>query len=319
MFAYAVRRLLSTIPLLALGTFIVFWGVSAIGDPLARLATCTTCDESAYQRLIDLYELDKSVPERYVSWIGDVLTGDFGTSTSLGESPVSGIIWDRFGNTLLLAVPAFLLIAVLAISISVFSAIRQYSLGDYAITGLSFLGISMPTFFVAILLQVFWGQYFPDWTGMKPFFVHGKHDDTLLELLGSMTLPVITLMAVVTATESRFGRSSMLEVINADYIRTARAKGLSERRVVFRHALRNALIPLVTIWALDFAALLSGSVVTETVFSWPGLGPLLVSSIEAQDLDLIMAIVLLIAVLVVMFNLIADLLYGVLDPRIRYG
>ena len=140
----------------------------------------------------------------------------------------------------------------------------------------------------------------------------------IADLMASATLPIITLMLVSVASESRFQRAAMLEVIHSDYIRTARAKGLPERTVIFKHALRNALIPLVTIWAIDFAFLLGGSVITETVFAWPGLGRLLISSIFAQDIDVVMGITVLIGVTVIIFNLIADLLYGVLDPRIRY-
>ncbi|MFQ5949051.1 MAG: ABC transporter permease, partial [Acidimicrobiia bacterium] len=184
--------------------------------------------------------------------------------------------------------------------------------------GFSFLGISMPTFFFGLLLQVFFVVWWQDWTGTKPFYATGMHTESFGDLISSLTLPVLTLMLVVVAGESRFERSAMLEVINSDYIRTARAKGLPPRTVIFRHALRNALIPLVTIWALDFAFLLGGSVITETVFAWPGLGRLLVGSIFAQDLDLVMAITMFIGIIVVAFNLIADLLYGVLDPRIRY-
>ena len=317
MLAYTVRRLLATIPLLVVGSFFVFWAVSFASDPLARLATCTTCDQSAYQRIIDLYELDESIPERYLGWVGDALTGDLGRSTSVGQD-VSTILRTRGWNTAMLAVPAFVITASLAVLIAVYSATRQYSKADYAITGLSFLGISMPTFFFGLLLQVFWGIWWQDWTGTKPFYVTGKHDDGFLDLLASMTLPVLTLVTISVAAESRFGRAAMLEVVGSDYIRTARAKGLSRRRVVWRHGLRNALIPLVTLWALDFAILLSGAVVTETVFAWPGLGPALVRGIFESDLDLVMGITMFSAVLVIGCNLVADLLYGVLDPRIRY-
>ncbi|MDH4306248.1 MAG: ABC transporter permease [Acidimicrobiia bacterium] len=317
-FAYAVRRIFTTIPLLVAATFVVFVLVSISGDPLARLATCTTCSDAAYDRLIDLYELDKPIPLRYVGWITDAATGDLGTSTSLGEKPVAGIVAERLWNTALLAVPSFLLIAFLAVVLGVFSAIKQYSIGDYLVTGASFVGIAMPTFFFGLLLQAFWGVWWQDWTGWKPFYVTGKHVASFGDYLASATLPIITLTIVLLATESRFQRAAMLEVIGSDYIRTARAKGLSERRVIFKHALRNALIPLVTLWALDFAGLLGGSVITETIFAWPGLGQLLVSALPNLDLDLVMGLVMVAALLTISFNLLADLLYGVLDPRIRY-
>lgn len=318
MLTFAVRRVAATIPVLVVATFVVYVLVSVANDPLARLATCTNCDQAAYDRIIDLYDLDRPIPVRFVSWIGDAVQGDLGVSSSLGERPVGPILLERAWNTALLAVPAFVLIAITAIVLSVISAVRQYSLGDYLVTGGSFLGISMPTFFFGLLLQVTFGVWWQDWTGTKPFYVTGMHLESFGDYVASAALPIATLALVIVATESRFGRASMLEVINADYIRMARSKGLSERKVVFVHALRNAMIPIVTLWALDFSALLGGSVITETIFAWPGLGQLLVSSLTAQDLDMVMGIVMFIAVVTIGFNLVADLLYGLLDPRVRY-
>jgi peptide/nickel transport system permease protein len=317
-FAYSLRRILTTIPLLFIATFFVYAGVRfAGGDPLARLATCVTCDPSAKQRIVDLYDLDESIWQQYGGWVANAASGDFGQSTSVGE-PVSEVLRERGKNTAIVAVPAFVITALLSVALSVYAAVKQYSVGDYVITGLSFVGIAMPTFFFALLLQVFWGVWWQDWTNTKPFYITNMHDDTFLHLLASMTLPVATLVIISVAGESRFGRAAMLETVNSDYVRTARAKGLAMRRVVWRHALRNALIPLVTVWAIDFAFLLGGSVVTETVFSWPGLGPPFLDAIFQGDLNLVMGVTMLSAVIVIVFNLIADLLYGVLDPRIRY-
>jgi peptide/nickel transport system permease protein len=318
MLTYTLRRIAATLPVLVGATFLVYVLVSVANDPLARLATCTNCDQAAYDRIIDLYDLDQPIPVRFLGWIGSAVQGDLGVSTSLGEQPVGPILFERAWNTALLAVPAFVLIAITALVLSVISAVRQYSLGDYLVTGGSFLGISMPTFFFGLLLQVAFGVWWQDWTGTKPFYVTGMHLESWGDYIASATLPIATLALVIVATESRFGRASMLEVINADYIRMARSKGLSERKVVFVHALRNAMIPIVTLWALDFSALLGGSVITETIFAWPGLGQLLVSSLTAQDLDLVMGVVMFIAVITIAFNLIADLLYGFLDPRVRY-
>jgi peptide/nickel transport system permease protein len=314
---YAVRRLLFAVPIVLLSTMITFWAVSVSSDPLAQLATCPTCGEGAYQRLIDLYELDKPIPQRYLGWLGDAVTGDLGVATSQGERPVADIFWERFGNTLRLAVPSFVMVAVVALFLSVYSALRQYTVGDYVVTGFSYFGLAMPTFFFGLVLQQFWGIWFPDWTGWKPFYVTGMRTDTWGEYLSSVTLPAITLTLVLVAGESRFGRAAMLEIKNSDYVRTARAKGLSERVVVFKHMLRNAMIPIVTVWALDASALLGGSVVTESIFAWPGLGRMLLDGIFAQDLDMTMAVVSSLAIIAVVFNLLADLLYGVLDPRIR--
>jgi peptide/nickel transport system permease protein len=319
MLIYAVRRLLAAIPLIIAATSLVFVLTSLGGDPVAaRLATCTTCDESAYQRLIEVYELDLPVyPQRYLSWLGDFVGGDMGVAISQGERPVADIVVERGINTMYIAVPAFVLIAVSALTLGVYQAVKQYSVGDYVITGISFLGISMPTFFFGLLLQamVIW---YLNATGDKFFNVNGMDRSTFVAYLQTATLPIITLALISIAGESRFQRAATLEVLNSDYIRTARAKGLPERTVIFKHALRNALIPLVTVWALDFALLLGGSVITETVFSWPGLGLQFITALTSQDLDLMMAVTMITIMLVVMFNLVADILYGVLDPRIRY-
>lgn len=318
MVTFAIRRILLAIPVVLLATMIAFTAVALSGDPLARLATCTTCSDEARQIIIERYELDKSIPERYLGWLGDAVTGDLGVATSQGERPVSEILPDRAWNTILLAVPAFFLTAILALILSIWSALRQYKPEDYVITTFSYIGLAMPTFFFGIVLQQLWGIWIPDWFGVKPFRVQGLSTDSFAEYLSYATLPIITLAIISVAAESRFGRAALLDLKTSDFIRTARAKGASERRVVLRHLLRNAMIPIATLWALDAAALLGGAVITETIFSWPGLGRMLVDGIFAQDLDMVMAVVVFLSILTVIFNLIADLAYGWLDPRIRY-
>jgi peptide/nickel transport system permease protein len=320
LFAYVVRRVLSTIPLLIVGTFIVFVLTAVSGDPLSRLATANV-DQAAYDRVIALYNLDQPIPIRYANWMINAVQGDMGPAPSQGSQPTFDIVMARAFNTMRLAIPAFLIIAVLAVTLGVYSAVNQYSKLDYFVTGFSFLGISLPTFVFGLLLQVIFGIWFFEWFGVRPFFVLGMRtveQHGFVDMVRSHVLPIATLVLVITAAESRFQRAAMLEVINSDYIRTARAKGLPRRTVILKHGLRNALIPLVTIWALDFALLLGGSVVTESIFAWPGLGRLLLEAIFQQDLNLTMGVVMFVALLVVVFNLIADLLYGVLDPRIRY-
>ena len=320
MLAYTLRRVLATIPLLLLGTFIVYVLVAISGDPLAKLATCNLCDQSAFDRIIDLYDLDKPIPERYLNWIVNALQGDFGPAVSFGEIDAGALVLERAANSARIAIPAFFIIVTIAVALGVYSAVNQYSRLDYAVTGLSFLGISLPTFVFALLLQTIM-IWLLDGFGWRPFFVTGMRtvaQDGFLDMLRSHVLPVVTLVLVLTASESRFQRAAMLEVINSDYIRTARAKGVPRRKVILRHGLRNALIPMVTIWALDFAALLGGSVVTETIFAWPGLGPLFIAAVTQLDLNLTMAVVMLTSLLVIGFNLLADLAYGWLDPRIRY-
>lgn len=318
MFIFAVRRLITAIPVLLVATFFTFWATSFVVNPLDALATCVDCSPAAYDRLIDLYELDKPVPLRYTSWLGDFVTGDMGAATSQGERPVSDIFWERGLNTLYLAGPAFILLIILGTTTGIYSALKQYSAGDYAITSVSYLGLAMPTFFFGLLLQVIFAIWVPKYLGIKPFWSSGLHDESPLQLLRSLVLPVTTLMFVLLASDSRFIRASVLDIKSADYIRTARAKGVSERKVVTKHLFRNALIPAVTLWSLNASALFGGSLITETIFSWPGFGRLLIDATFAGDLDLTMAIVFAITALVVLFNLLADLLYGVLDPRIRY-
>jgi peptide/nickel transport system permease protein len=319
--AYVIRRILTTIPLLLIGTFVIYLLVSVSSNPLDRLRACQTCDPAAEQRLIELYNLDQPIPQRYGNWMIGAVQGDMGPAISVGNQPAFDVVVARGINTARLAVPAFVIVALLAIGLGVYSAVRQYSKLDYVVTGVSFLGISLPTFVFGLLLQLIFAIWWFDWFGSRPFLTQGFRtvaNDGWVDMLRAHVLPITTLVLVITASESRFMRASMLEVVNSDYIRTARAKGLPPYKVIFKHGLRNAMIPLVTIWAIDFAALLGGSLVTETIFSWPGLGLLLLRALEAADLNLVMGIVLFISLLVVVFNLIADLLYGVLDPRIRY-
>jgi peptide/nickel transport system permease protein len=319
--AYVIRRILTTIPLLLIGTFVIYLLVSVSSNPLDRLRSCQTCDPAAEERLIELYNLDQPIPERYANWMISAVQGDMGPAISVGNQPAFDVVMQRGRNTARLAIPAFVIVALLAIGLGVYSAVRQYSKMDYLVTGVSFLGISLPTFVFGLLLQLIFAIWWFDWFGTRPFLTQGFRtvaSDGWVEMLRAHVLPITTLVLVITASESRFMRASMLEVVNSDYIRTARAKGVAPSRVIFKHGLRNAMIPLVTIWAIDFAALLGGSLVTETIFSWPGLGLLLLRALEAADLNLVMGIVLFISLLVVIFNLIADMLYGVLDPRIRY-
>lgn len=318
MFAYITRRVLVTIPLLIVAMYIVFVAVSASSNPLGEFYLCLPRCQAGFDRIVEVYNLDVNIWVRPFFWFRDALTGDFGQSSALGM-PVSEVIRTRGWNTAMIAIPAFLISAVLALLLSVYSARRQYTLGDYVFTGLAFIGLAFPSFVLALLLQNIFGVQLQNWFGIKPFNTGRKSGDNFIELIRDITLPVMTLVILSISADSRFGRASMLESLGQDYIRTARAKGLSESKVVWKHALRNALIPLVTLWALSLSALLSGSIVTESIFSWPGLGPAFLRALDDTDLDLILGIVLFTGVVTVVFNLIADVLYGVLDPRIRLG
>lgn len=317
MLAYVIRRLLVTIPLLMIALYLVHVGVSTTTDPRSAFYLCLPRCQDGFDQITEAYNLDQSVWVRPFSWFGNAIQGDLGFSESIGE-PVTEVLWERGKNTAMIAIPAFVIGAIVALLLSVYSARHQYTFGDYFFTGLAFFGFAFPSFVMALLLQNIFGVQFENWFGVKPFNTGRKTGENFFELVRDVTLPVTSLMILGIAADSRFGRSSMLETLNQDYIRTARAKGLNERTVVWKHALRNALIPLVTLWALNLSALLGGAVVTESIFSWPGLGPMFLRALSEADLDLLLGFVMLTGTIVVVFNLIADILYGVLDPRIRF-
>ncbi len=317
MLAYLVRRILVTIPLLFIALYLVHVGVSATRDPLGDLYICLPLCQDGFDTVQAQYNLDVNIWLRPFTWFADALRGDFGESNTINGS-VGGILLDRGKNTAMIAIPAFVFGSIIALLLSVYSARRQYSFGDYFFTGLSFIGFAFPSFVMALLLQNIFAVQFEDWFGVKPFNTGRKTGENVLELIRDVTLPATSLAILGIAADSRFGRSAMLETLNQDYIRTARAKGLPEKTVVWKHALRNAMIPIVTLWALNLSALLGGAIVTESIFSWPGLGTAFLPALNKPDLDLLLAIVSLSAVIVVVFNLIADILYGILDPRIRF-
>jgi peptide/nickel transport system permease protein len=233
-------------------------------------------------------------------------------------------LWRVMKNTLQLVVAAELLAIILAVGIGVLSALKQYSFFDYSATSLSFLGLATPVFWLALMLQVLVVYVF-QWTGHRVFPIAnlsdvdpGKGIDFAIDRAHHLVLPVLVLMVASIATYSRYMRASMLEVVNSDYVRTARAKGLNERSVTMKHAFRNALIPIVTVVALNFGALLSGAVVTETVFSLDGMGLYFINALGTADPYPVMAWLMITATMIILFNLVADILYGVLDPRVRY-
>ncbi|NUR86859.1 MAG: ABC transporter permease [Nonomuraea sp.] len=325
MLNYTIRRLLVSIPVIVASTFIVFLLVTLSGDPLAGLkgrnpppSPQVVAVEAA--RL----HLDQPVLQRYWTWITGVLHGDSGpsvrTNIDIGHEIVT-----RLGVTLRLIAVAVVLALLLAVFVGVVSAVKQYSGIDYGFTFAAFLFLSMPSFWFAVLLKQagislnnLLGDQVLSTIGERSVVVEGGTWAHLTDAAGHMVLPTISLALISFGAWSRFQRASMLDVLNSDYVLFARAKGLSRRRVVIKHALRTALIPMVTITALDFASLVSGAVITETVFQWRGLGDFLVSSINQRDAYAVLAWLLVVAVAVIVFNLLADLLYALLDPRIRY-
>ena len=320
MLTFVARRLLLSIPVLLAASFIIFFFVALSGDPLSELRMNPRVSQVTLDTIIERNHLDDPVIVRYGHWLSDIVRGDLGT-TLLGGDPIWPDLKRVLPNTIQLILLAEIVAVSLAIGIGVLSAIRQYSAFDYAATTVSFLGFSTPVFWFALTLQVLVTNLYLE-TGFRLFYTANlnstDYGNFWIDRLQHLALPVIVLSFAYLASYSRYIRGSMLEVVNADYVRTARAKGLSERRVVYRHAFRNAMIPLVTVVALDFGALFGGAVVTETVFSLDGMGLWFVHSLAETDTNAVMAFLMVTAVMIVFFNLLADIAYGWLDPRIRY-
>ncbi len=259
--------------------------------------------------------LNDPIPVQYMRWLGNVSKGDFGTSYAR-KMPVTEMILDRLPNTLLLMASSLFLAAIVAIPFGVISATRQYSMTDYGVTVGSFLGLATPNFWLGIMLiMVFSVQL--GWTPVGGISTIGA-DFSILDRLRHLILPALVLATADMAGLTRYTRSSMLEVINQDYIRTARAKGFRERRVVYKHGLRNGLIPVITMFGLMLPTMIGGSAIVESVFNWPGIGKMFIDATFQRDYPVIMAITMFGAILTVIGNLIADILYAVLDPRIEY-
>jgi peptide/nickel transport system permease protein len=326
MLAYSVRRALISVPILIVATFVVFVMVSLSGDPLAQLKQRNppppprTLELEAHR-----LHLDEPRLTRYWHWILGILHGDFGPSV-LSNQVIGHELVTRFLITFRLIAVAMLLALVLAIIVGVISAVKQYSGTDYTFTFFGFLFLAMPSFWFAILLKqaginfnTSVGDQVLFTIGDSSVYVQGGAWAHFTDIAGHMVLPTISLALLSFAAWSRFQRASMLEVLNSDYVRLARAKGLRRGTVMRRHALRTALIPLVTVTALDLGAIISGAVVTETVFQWRGAGSFLLDSIRNYDVYAVSGWLLISATFVILFNLCADLLYAVLDPRIRYA
>lgn len=321
---FVLRRVAMAIPLIGLSSFLVFCLVAVSGDPLGELRANPNVPPETIELRRQQLNLDEPLLERYGIWVSNAVTGDFGEDIRGRE--VTGRIAAAAGVTLRLVVGAVVVAVLLGVTIGVIAALRQYSAFDYASTFLAFVFFSMPVFWLAAVLKdvgirvndLFEVNFFKT-VGEKSVSVEGGWLATWSDRLGHMVLPVLTLILLQVAGWSRFQRGAMLEVLNADYVRTAKAKGLLKRQVVLRHALRNALIPIVTLVAIDFGLLISGTVITETVYGWDGMGRLLTNSVIAGDVNVVQAWLLLAATAVVTFNLLADIIYGYLDPRIRRG
>lgn len=320
---YVIRRLLQAVPLLFFISLIIFTLLRLTpGGPLARFENDPTISQEDLNRIRAEMGLDDPLPVQYGRWLSATLQGDFGESYT-AHRPVVEMIAERLPNTLRLMSVAFLVTLCIAIPVGVISAVKKYSWFDHLVTTIAFAGQSVPIFwFGLILILVFYSTLENPWRG-GPLFPAGgtssiDQQPNFWDSAWHMVLPVAMLSLAWVSWYTRFLRSSMLEIIHQDYVRTARAKGLSELWVIGKHALINALIPLVTLVALDLPALFAGAVFTETIFSWPGMGRLFYQSALRRDYPVLMAVVMMTAVLIILSNLIADMIYGYLDPRIRY-
>jgi ABC-type dipeptide/oligopeptide/nickel transport system permease component len=303
---YAIRRLLGLVPTLLGVTLAVFFIVRLIpGDP-AQLLAGDDAPPEAIESIRQAYGLDRSLPEQYLRYLGRLAQGDFGTSLRSGR-PVWDEVWARYPNTIALAIVGVTITLLVGLPLGVYAAAHRGNWGDAFVMAVSTTGISMPVFWAGLLLQLLFAFHL----GWLPSSGAGG--------LAHLILPGVTVGLYSVASVARQVRTAMVEVLLQDYIRTARAKGLPQVSVRYRHALRNALLPTITVLSLQFGFLMGGAVLTETVFAYPGLGRYLVQSILQRDYPVVQSCILLIASTYALINLTTDLLYGVIDPRIKYS
>ena len=311
--AYIARRLLGLIPMLLLISFAVFALVLAVpGDPARTIAGGLDASESRVEEIRQELGLDDSLVEQYLRWLGDVVSGDLGTSLFNGRT-VAGELAARFPVTLSLALGAIVFAAVVGIPLGLLAGTRPGSLLDRALSVGTTFGIALPDFFLATAMVVLFAVN----RDLLPAIGYVDIAESPLEWARHLVMPWIALGVASAASLARQVRGSMIEVLDADYIRTARAKGLGERRVLGRHALKNALTPAMTVLGLQFAYLLGGTFIIESIFALPGIGTYMLAAITSRDLPVIQGVVLLVATIFVFTNLVVDILYGVLNPKVR--
>lgn len=329
---FILRRILISIPVLIGISFLVYMiMLLAPGGPTAAFGNDPRMTAEQKQKIIEAWGLNKSPIEQYWNWLTSMLRGDWGYSFD-SRRPVLDLIVERIPATLILTVTAFIIQQLVALPLGILSAVKRYSLTDKILTVLTYIGFSMPTFWLGLVLLFtfaanlrwlptggitdprepgFLKSAYWDWWSRAPFEAFGS-------LVTHLALPVLTLVVVGIAADARYMRSSMLETLNQDYIRTARAKGFSGGQVVRKHALRPSLLPVVTNITLSIPFLIGGAIVTETIFSWPGMGRLFIEAIGVADYPVMIGLVFILAALILFFNIVADVSYALLDPRIRY-
>jgi ABC-type dipeptide/oligopeptide/nickel transport system permease component len=319
MIGYIARRILQMIPVF-IGVTIILFILRAPGilpgDPIKLITGEKAISPVLYNQLVEKYGLDDPLIVQYKNYVVSLLQGDLGTSYQKGRS-VSDILLEKLPNTIKLALAAIIIEMIFGISAGIISAIKRYSFWDILVTFSTSVLVSLPVFWLGMLLQVLVGVKFKQW-GLPYLPISGmssRQFPTAVHII----LPAITLAAISTAYCARIMRSQLLEVTGQDYIRTASAKGLSYRRVIGGHAMKNAMIPVITFLGLDLGAMIGGTILTETVFNWPGIGYEMYLAIGSRDWPIIMGGTIIIVVLVMILNLIVDISYAFLDPRIRYG
>jgi peptide/nickel transport system permease protein len=325
MFAYVIRRLLISIVVLFFATILVFVLVASSGNPLALLMANPHIPHSTIVAREKILHLNDPLWQRYWIWFSGVLHGDFG-STIQGQDVASQAMSHLF-VTLRMVVIATVIAIFVAIFMGVLAAVRQGKATDHTITVTNFILLATPVFVLGLALKEFVAIPINEHLNRIVFYTNGEQSPTLSgsfisrfpDYAAHTALPVITLILVSYSSWAIYQRSSMIETLDADHVRLARAKGLTSRRVLVRHVLRNALIPVTTVVALDFAAVLGGALLTEIIFGWQGLGQWYLTGVTNLDTNVMLAYLLITATFVILFNLLADILYGVLDPRIRYG
>lgn len=316
---YIAKRLLQTIPILIGISIIIFTLVNLQpGDPYAHMMDPNLSADMREEMLEKIGYYDP-LPVQYVRWLGRAIQGDLGYSI-VYKAPVLNVISSRIGNTFILSLTAIMLSIIIAIPIGIITAIRRKQFIDYVATVIALMGLSIPAFFFGMLM-IKWFAVDLQWLPIAGMVTAGAHLEGMAyvsDVVSHMILPTLVLALINTASLMRYTRSHMIEMIEQDFIRTARAKGISGYRVIYKHALKNCMIPIVTIISLQIPTLLSGALLTETIFIWPGIGRLNYEAVMNRDYPLIMGIVMCIAILTLAANLIADILYALIDPRIKY-
>src|SRR5262245_51116966 len=325
MLRFIIRRLLISIPLLVVASVLVFTVMHLTTDPAAGLRVNPRISAADMTRYRHDLGLDRSGPAQYFAWLGNFVRGKWGTSLFSGIA-VSSQIREALVNSMVLGIVGWLIAVVFGVTIGVIAAVRQYSVFDYLSTSGAFVALSIPVFWFALILQLLFGLYLVRWFHLQEpiFFTAGMVQPgsigfNLLDRLRHLVLPAIVLAVQLLAVYSRYMRASMLEVLHSDYLRTARAKGVRERKVIVNHGMRNALIPITTQAAIDLGGIAGGLIATEAIFQWPGMGALFVRAMSDGDYAIALPWVMLTMAFVILFNLVADIVYAVLDPRIRYA